>query len=90
MKQLIGSSQKIPWFSLRTFNSFKKPLADSLKHGFIVFLLILLLLSILELTLSIVNGKSVQFFTSGDIATAFIGFMLIFTGKFLEKVYGKR
>ena len=63
---------------------------DSLKHGLTVFVALLFSLGLLEYIMSIVQGKSATMLDELDVATAFVGFVLIFAGKFLEKLHGKR
>ena len=62
---------------------------DSLKYGLTVFAALLFSLGLLEYIMGIIQGKPTTLLYRLDIATAFVGFVLMFTAKFLEKLHGK-
>jgi hypothetical protein len=74
---------------LNNLKSFREPLFDSLKHGLTVFAALLFSLGLLEYIMGIIQGKPTTLFDKLDIATAFVGFVLMFTAKLLEKLHGK-
>lgn len=69
--------------------SFIEQLLASFKDGLTVFVALLLLLSFLEYVMGIIQGKPTTILDKLDIVTAFVGFVLMFVGKFLERLYGK-
>lgn len=90
VKQLIGTCQILLRNQLQNIDNFKKPLVDSLKQGFVAFVAFLVILGILNYFTSIVHARSVKMISILDIATALVGFVLVFGGKFLESLHGKR
>jgi hypothetical protein len=71
------------------FKFFIKPLLNSLKNGFIVFLALLSSFGIFEYIQSIIHGRPTVMLDMIDFAIATLGFLLVFAGKFLERLYGK-
>ena len=89
LKQIISTKPSLYRNHLNNLKSFRDPLFDSLKHGLTVFIIILLLLALLEYVMGIVQEKSNTILDKLDIATALVGFILMFAAKFLEKLQGK-
>lgn len=89
MKQVLGTKSSLYRNHFNKIKSFREPFYDSLKHGLTVFIIILLLLALLEYVMGIVQEKSNTILDKLDIATALVGFILMFAAKFLEKLQGK-
>ncbi len=90
MKQFIGTCQILLRNQLQYLDNFKKPLVDSLKQGFVAFVAFLVMLSVLNYFTSIIYTRPVKMLNILDIATALVGFALVFGGKFLESLHGRR
>lgn len=86
---ILGIKSLLHRINLNNLNSFRGPLVDSLKHGLTVFVALLLLLGLLGCIMGMVEGKLTIVFDKLDIATAFVGFILMFAAKLLEKLHGK-
>jgi len=63
---------------------------SSLKHGLITFVVLLFSLAFFEYLQGTVFGKPVRIIDTIDVAIAFLGFALMFAGKLLERIAGKR
>ncbi len=77
-------------YILRNVENYKEPVVDSLKQGLIVFVALLIMLFILNYFTSIVHARSIKMLNILDIATALVGFALVFGWKFLESSFGRR
>lgn len=62
----------------------------SLKYGFTTFLLLLISLRLWAIVFSASSGKPIIIFDWLDFSIASFGSSLIFLGKMLEKIYGKK
>jgi hypothetical protein len=71
-----------------TAGKFKKSFLFSLKTGLITFFVLLALLIGFDNLSNAVNGHKFVI-NKVDVLTSFLGFLLIFSAKFLEKFYGK-
>jgi len=68
---------------------FLKSLFGSFKKGLIAFVVLLLSLGFFEFIQCLIQGKPIRILDSVDLAISFLGLLLMFAGKFLEKLYGK-
>jgi hypothetical protein len=68
---------------------FLKSLIASFKKGLITFVVLLLSLGLFEFIHCLIQEKPVKIIDSIDLAISFLGFILMFSGKFLERFYGK-
>lgn len=79
--------------SLNKFLLYNKSVRDSvffsLKHGLIPFITLLLSLGLFEYMQCLVHSKPIKIIDTIDLAISFLGFLLVFAGKLLEKLYGK-
>jgi len=89
LKQIISTKPSLYRNHFNKIKSFRELLYDSLKHGLTVFAALLFSLGLLEYIMGIIQGKPITLLDKLDIATAFVGFVLMFTAKFLEKLHGK-
>ena len=90
LKQILSMKSSLHRIHLNNLKSFREPLVDSLKHGLTVFIILLFLLGFLKYVMGIVQGEPNTVLDMLDIATAFVGFLLMFAAKFIEKLAGKR
>jgi hypothetical protein len=90
VKYLIELKHTIFRIPLQNLKSIREPFFDSLKQGMVVFVGLLLLLGSLEFVMGMIQKRPIILLNKGDIATAFVGFALMFAAKFLEKLNSKR
>jgi len=83
-KKILDSSNL-----LHNINSIRQPLLNSLKQGLFAFASVLLLLGLLENAQSIIHGKQLKVIDAMDVAIALLGFLLIFLGNLLKRIYGR-
>ena len=83
-KKILDSSNL-----LHNINSIRQSLLNSLKQGLFAFLSMLLLLELLKNAQSIIHGKQLKVIDAMDVAIALLGFLLIFLGNLLKKIYGR-
>ena len=69
--------------------SLGEALVASIKNGLIAFLALLLSLSFFEYIRCLIQAEPIKILDSIDLAIAFLGFLLMFAGKLLERLYGK-
>ena len=83
-KKILDSSNL-----LHNISSIRQSLLNSLKQGLFAFVSMLLLLELLENAQSIIHGKQLKVIDAMDVAIALLGFLLIFLGNLLKRIYGR-
>lgn len=83
-KKILDSSNL-----LHNISSIRQSLLNSLKQGLFAFLSMLLLLELLKNAQSIIHGKQLKVIDAMDVAIALLGFLLIFLGNLLKRIYGR-
>jgi hypothetical protein len=89
VKYLIDLKHTIFRIPLQNIKTFRESFFNSLKQALVVFVGLLFLLGSLEFIMGIIQRRSTVILGSGDIATAFVGFALMFVAKFLESLQKK-
>lgn len=69
--------------------SFLESVLDSFKKGLIAFIVLLLTLGLFEFIHCLIQGKPIKIIDNIDLAISFLGFLLMFAGNFLERLFGK-
>ena len=90
MKEILSTKLSLFRDHFNNLKFFREPLFGSLKHGLTVFVALLFSLDFLEYIVGIIQEKPTTLLDKLDIATALVGFVLVFTWKFLERSYGKQ
>lgn len=89
MKQFIITKQLFNRFHLFNYKTFKESFLTSLKQGLISFFALLLSLGLFEFIKGVIQGKPTVTLDKLDFAIAFLGFLLMFAAKLIERYYGK-
>lgn len=88
MKLSISVNQSINKLLIFDNKPVRESVFISLKHGLKAFVALLLSLGLFECIQCLVHGKPIKIIDTIDLAILFLGFLLVFTGKLLEKLYG--
>ena len=89
MKQGLNIKSVSEQFQAENTKSLKESILFSLKHGLTTFVILLSSLRLFGIIVAELQGKPIIIYDKIDLAIAFLGFLLMFIGKFLERFYGK-
>jgi hypothetical protein len=89
LKKDNSINQYLNRFQLISDKTLSGSVIISLKYGLRVFVIMLLSLGLFEYLQCLVHGKSIKIIDTVDLAISSLGFLLMFAGKLLEKLYGK-
>ena len=89
MKDVINTFRSLNRFIFFNDKSLIVALLAAIMKGLTAFLLLLISLVLFELVQGIIIGKPRVILDKVDFAIAALGFLLVFAGKFLERLYRK-
>lgn len=89
MKGILKVKSNVGQFSSVEKKSYREPIIYSMKYGFVTFMILLVSLRILGVAIAVIDNKPIVLFDGIDLAISLLGFLLMFSGKLLESVYGR-
>jgi len=89
LKEVINTIRSINRFIFFRDKSLGVVLLASILKGLTVFVLLIISLGFFEYLQGIILGKPAVILDEIDFAIAVLGFLLMFAGKLLERLYGK-
>jgi hypothetical protein len=82
-------NQSLNRFQLIGDKTLSGSVLSALKYGLRVFAFMVLSLGLFEYLQCLIHDKPIKLIDTVDLAISFLGFLLMFAGKLLEKLYGK-
>lgn len=89
MKQIRSTIAFFHKIYLHDPKFFLDSLLISFKKGILAFVVLLLSLGLFEYIHCVIQGTTIKILDGIDIAISLLGFILMFSGKLLERFYGK-